>query len=641
MKAWGNQCRSVAVRTWLLALLCCAFAAPNAGAAADIQISAELNPTEFTVGETAGLTVTVNGTISAEPERPEVDGLRFYYRGPNQSRQISWVNGKAKVSSSVTFNFLVRADKPGDYTIGPVKVKADGKAYTTQPLKCTVLPAQNANLNATGQPQPQTGKTPQGAARPTRPDVAGQVGFMRIMPEAERIYSGQLVPFILKAYFRSGIRITLKSAPRFSGDDFLLHSLDEKPQQRQERFNGRPYTTLTWQGSLSAVKEGTVPLIVEMDAEALIRQQSRRRTDPFGSSMLNDPFFDSFFGQYSTHEVKITSPEKTITVLDLPAADRPPDFHGAIGNFSLSVAASPLDGKVGDPITLKMQITGSGNFDLVQAPALTGSEGWKTYPAADSFAEQGSGKGKKTFEQAVIPIKQGVTAVPSLRFSYFDPSTEDYVTLTSDPIPLQLQDAVEPMKPAAQPPVSTVQSAQPTQTEDAGNNTAPENSAAKPAPHPAPLKNELGKLVPAIQPLYRKLWFQVMIGSAALCLLAALLLFLHRKKLENDPAILLRKQVKQQLAQHYQAMQQAIAAQDQERFQQHCRTAVQQRTGEVWGLAPEAITLADLEQRLPEDAPLRNIFSRLEQSGYAGEHLAQAELEETLQTTRNELEKLV
>ena len=87
-------------------------------------------------------------------------------------------------------------------------------------------------------------------------------------------------------------------------------------------------------------------------------------------------------------------------------------------------------------------------------------------------------------------------------------------------------------------------------------------------------------------------------------------------------------------------MRKALAVQDQEVFHLHCRAAIQERTGEVWGLAPEAVTLADLEQRLPDESLLRTVFTRLEQSGYAGEQLAQADLEEILQTTRNELDKL-
>jgi hypothetical protein len=595
-------------------------------AAADVQVTAELNPTKFAEDQAARLTVTVTGVRSASPEMPVVKGLRFRYLGQNQ--QTSWVNGD--VSTSIGFNFTVQAEKPGEYTIGSIKVTAKNKIYTTRPVTCTVHPVKNSSGQAAGSAQ---NRTP---AAGLRSDEAKDVGLMRIIPETERIYSGQLVPFTLKAYFQSGRQVTLKSTPRFSGEHFLLHSLDEEPRQRQERFNGELYTALTWQGTLSAVKEGTVPLIGEMDAEIMVRAQSRRRSDPFGSSLLNDPFFGDIFGRYSRREVKITSPEKSITVLDLPAENRPDDFNGAIGTFSLAVAASPLAGKVGDPITLKMKLTGSGNFDMVRAPELSESEGWKVYPASDNFTEQGGGKGEKTFEQAVVPTQGGLTAVPQLEFSYFDPIAADYVTLTSDPIPLALETVEESV--ASAPVTENVQTEE--QKVEAGDSEDSAQQAVR-RNRLAPLRTELGALVPTIRPLYQKIWFQLLMALALLCLLAALLLYLRRRKLENDPSILRRKQVKNQLTEHYQAMETAITVRNQESFRHHCRGAIQQRTGEAWGLAPEAITLADLAQRLAEDAPLRGIFSRLEQSGYAGEHLAQADLEEILQTTRNELDKLV
>ncbi len=603
---WGIRLRSV--RVWLLfSLLSCLLAA-TVGAAADVQVTAELNPTVFAVDQAVQFIITVTGAGSAQPEMPVADGFRFGY--PSQSKQssIQIINGKMSSTDLISFIFTVQAEKTGTQIIGPVSVTVDEKVYTTQPVTCDVLPVGKKNTASSDE----------------------NIGFMRIMPETERIYSGQLVPFILRAYFRAGMQISLKSAPRFTGDNFLLHFLDEEPKQRREKFNGVPYTSLIWRGTLSAVKEGTVPLVVEMDTEVMV-QAARQRS---GSLFMNDPFFGNLFGQYSRRDITITSLEKSITVIDLPAENRPDNFSGAVGTFSLSVAASPLAGKIGDPVTLKMKVAGSGNFDMVRAPEMIESDGWKVYPATDSFTEQ-DGRGEKLFERAVIPIKEGLNAVPQLKFSYFDPTAEDYVTLISDPISLSLAGAVTTEPPASSP----VQTTAATDGKIAKKDATSDGTARK--KHFAPLRTELGTLVPAVLPLYQKIWFQGVMVAALLFLLASLLLYLRRKKLENDPKILLHKQVERRLTQYYKKMENVITAGDQEKFCHYCRAAIRERTGEVWGLAPEGITLADLEQRLPDDAPVRVIFFRLEQSGYAGEHLAQADLKEVLRTTRNELDKLV
>ena len=144
-------------------------------------------------------------------------------------------------------------------------------------------------------------------------------------------------------------------------------------------------------------------------------------------------------------------------------------------------------------------------------------------------------------------------------------------------------------------------------------------------------------MVRSIQPLYRKQWFQGLMAGAGCCLTAGLLLDWHRRKLENNPGLVRRKVAARKLARHFRAMRKAISRHEQERFQQHCREAVQTWAGAAWERAPEAITFADLQTRLPADSPLLALFARLEQSGYAGGNLEQADMETMLQTARQEL----
>ncbi|MCI5130661.1 MAG: hypothetical protein D3904_03875, partial [Candidatus Electrothrix sp. EH2] len=235
----------------LIALLTCFLSAP--AAAADIQVTAKLEPARFSEDQASRFVMTVNGAQSAEPDMPAADGLHFIYQG--KSSQASWINGK--ISSSVSFNFIVQAEKSGEFTIAPVKVTVDDKVYSTEAVSCTVSAVQKSGSQAAASSSAQG--TAASGVQPAAAETKN-IGFMRIIPETERMYSGQVIPFTLIAYFRSGKRVTLKSAPHLNGEDFLLQSLDEEPVQQQERVNGTAYSTLTWQGTLSAVKEGTVSL---------------------------------------------------------------------------------------------------------------------------------------------------------------------------------------------------------------------------------------------------------------------------------------------------------------------------------------------------------------------------------------------
>lgn len=586
--------------------------------AGDVSVTAALNSTKFPIDQAVLFTLTINGSGAGKPEMPKAEGLQFVYQG--QSSQMQWINGKS--SSSIVYSFMVQAEKPGKYTIAPVKVSVDGKVYSTQPVTCTVLPSTASPASPAGRQGVQSPGSSGPSAR-LRSGEADKIGFMRIVPSRDSIYSGQLVPFTINAYFRQGLRVTLKSSPRFIGENFILHSIDDKPQQTEKMVNGTPYTLLTWQGMLSAVKEGTSPLEVEMDASLLVRSNRGRSPNQFGSLFSNDPFFDDFFASYSRREVKVASPKKNITVKDLPAAGRPNDFNGAIGSFSLAVAAQPVQAKVGDPITLKMAVSGTGNFDMVQSPVLTQTGKWKTYPATENFAEHSPGNGTKTFEQAIVPTSPDLKTIPPIQFSYFDPHAEEYVTVKSDPIAIQLEAQADAPAAAIQPSVAEQQPAAP------DNPAQPDNLA--------PLHTDLGTLVTTIKPLYRKSWFILLMAFSLLCLVAALLLFLRRKQLADNPDILLQKQVDDRLGRHYLQMKEAIRAADPGRFISHCRSIIQEHLGLQWHKEPQALTLSDLQQRLADDSPLLVLFTRLEQAGYSGETLDRQEMENMLHTIKKEL----
>ncbi|MGR0480794.1 MAG: BatD family protein [Candidatus Electronema sp. V4] len=573
-----------------LCLFFCLLCWTAATWAAEIEVTAELRPAAFALDQEAELRITVTGASSAEPELPAAKGLRF--RSLGQSSQAMWSNGTS--SASVIFSFAVQADQPGEHTIGPVKVTAGGVTKTTQPLRCSVSPAQGG-----------------GAAELADEDI----GFLRILPEQERFYAGQLVPFTVKAYFRPGKRIHLKTDPRLTGENFLLNSLDAEPAQRQEAHDGQPFIVLTWHGTLSAIKDGPAALSAQVEADLLVPEPRP------GGSLFDDPFFGDFFDRHTRKEIRLASPEQTVTVLPLPLKNRPADFKGAVGLFSLAVAASPAEVRLGDPVTLKMKIAGKGNFDRVQAPDLTDSAGWKVYPASARLRELPGGKGEKSFEQAVVPVSPGLTAVPPLRFSFFDPAAGDYVTLTSEPVPLRLQQAD---KPDAPPPVQP-----------------PPLKRKSPA---APKLNKhvvlADELVWQIEPLYSKSWFRLLLAGAGGCLAAGLLLDLRRRHEEDHPGLVRRRQAEQRLARLFREMRQSAAAQEQERFRQCCQEAVRIWAGAVWELVPEAVTLADLQERLPADSPVLALFARLERSGYAGEPLERAEMEAMLRTARQELAQL-
>ncbi|MEI8312032.1 MAG: BatD family protein, partial [Verrucomicrobiota bacterium] len=126
-------------------------------------------------------------------------------------------------------------------------------------------------------------------------------------------------------------------------------------------------------------------------------------------------------------EVTLKTKPVQIEVQPLPKDGRPEDFSGAVGKFSMEATVSPKKVSAGEPVNLKVAVSGQGNFEGMGAPALTGDEGWRSYPPSDKFQSTDSigFTGEKTFEFALI-ARQDQTRTPGARFSYFDPSTGKY-----------------------------------------------------------------------------------------------------------------------------------------------------------------------------------------------------------------------
>ena len=117
--------------------------------------------------------------------------------------------------------------------------------------------------------------------------------------------------------------------------------------------------------------------------------------------------FDDFFGGVTEKQLMLRTDSENVNVLSLPTARRPTDFTGAVGKFEVDSEAAPTKVTMGDPITVRLKVSGQGNFDRVNSRGLETSAEWKTYSPRAQFepADNAGYEGTKTFEQAIVPLK--------------------------------------------------------------------------------------------------------------------------------------------------------------------------------------------------------------------------------------------
>ena len=612
--------------------LCALSVALAASAARAAEVTATLDPAQVAVGESAELTVTVNGSSTAAPNVADVAGLDIEHVG--QSTQVQIINGAMSASSVHTYQ--VTPQRAGTFTIPAIQA---GGARS-RPLTLSASGG-SASPNASGRTQQSARGLSGGSVLPP-PNVSmpqtsadapadARYGFIQLVVPKKEFFVGELVPVEVNAFVPAGMQASVNGLPTLSSEAFTLNPLGNKPDQDERTVHGRDYTVLTWHSALTAVKTGDFPLSLQMPVTVVVPDQPQRRqrsNDPL-DQMFNDPFFDDAFSGMMGRKKEVTlgSEPDVLNVQPLPTTNRPAGFAGAVGRFQVRATASPASAAVGDPLTLRLEVSGTGDFDRLTSDGLPSADGWKTYPAKSTFAPEDSAgyKGTKTFEQVIMAKDAGVTEIPPLRLSFFDPETKRYETRTTSPIPVQITGASANL--AAAPATMT----------------APNPPPAPPTPDLVPNQVEPGSFVATLRPVFTDPWF-VAAQGLPLCALAGGLMFIRRRRrFAADPRLARASAAERAVHAQIEAMDQAMRQHDADAFFLSARSALQQRLGERWGTRPETITLAEVNTRLNgEGDAIRPVFEMADRIHYSGQNFGDADYrqwKEIVLTQLKELEK--
>ena len=399
------------------------------------SVTAVLNSSEAVLGETVQLEIRITGARGAEaPEEILVDGLEIHRTGSSQRIEMN----NFKVTSSTIYDYTVLALKDGRFTIPPQIIRVGNSTLRTPALTLNVA-------DSGGRSSGSAGARP---GRDTQAASANNLVFAELIVPSKTAYVGEIVPVQIRMGFDPRVRPRLTEPPEIAGQGFTAQKLQQSAENT-ETIGGKLYEVVTYKTAIAAARAGKFE-IGPVKAKAVIvvpRRQSAPRSrprSPFDLFDQDDPFSDPFFSNPfaqlgERREVDIKSEPVALEVKPLPP-NAPPSFSGAIGNFTMTTDAKPKTVQVGDPITVTTTISGRGNFDRVNAPVIDDERGWHKYPPSSKFKQDDEVgiSGAKTFEAVLSPNDKKQT-LPLLAFAYFDPVKEQYVTLHSEPIPINVQ----------------------------------------------------------------------------------------------------------------------------------------------------------------------------------------------------------
>lgn len=366
----------------------------------EVTFEAKASKTEVSINErfSVQFVVSINKTtfqVDQPLKLPEFNGLHQLAASQQSNTQI--INGEITNYSGI--EVILIAEKEGEFTIGSATITIDGKRYKTEPIKISV----KKGLKPKVSPNQRLSNTF------IKAEISNETPFVNQQAiVAVKIYTKDLA--ILN-------RLRKFNEPDFS--DLIVRFVSEKSDdfRRQEFINGETYISQ------------------ELARYIVFPQKSGEiELDPFSVDVL-------ISGYYGAEIIQISSQPIVINVKELPK-DKPRNFSGAVGDFKINTFISKQQVKANQAVNLELEIVGSGNLNILKTPNLELPEHIETYPPKkrDAFEARPNGiVGKVSVNHVLVPQYGGTYPIGPIQFSYFDPEKNEYITLSTDPITLQVK----------------------------------------------------------------------------------------------------------------------------------------------------------------------------------------------------------
>lgn len=399
-----------------------------------------IGQTNVSVGDQFIVQFTIN-TQGNNFSGPDFEDFRVL-TGPNTSTSSSFsnINGRMTQSIKITYSYYLRATKEGEFIIQPAKIKVNGKEYKSNSLTITVS-KQKSTSQTQSQPtiQNPTSENQQVSSELNETDV-----FIKAFVDNQNPYVGEQVILTYKIYTKVNIsNITSEKEPNFTG--LWMKNLIEQGKQlnqSQEFINDNEYITVEIRKfAIFPQKSGEInisPLELQCIAQVRNLNSQRKRSNSIFDSFFDDPFFSG----YQNIQKFLASNSVKINVKPLPQKEKPTNYGGTVGNYSVKSEIDNTLVKTNDAITLKYTVSGQGNIELIDRLNISFPTDFEVYDPKIidniNISKNGVG-GSRTFEYIIIPRNPGQFTIEAFQFSFFNPTTRTYETEISKNFTIQVE----------------------------------------------------------------------------------------------------------------------------------------------------------------------------------------------------------
>lgn len=381
-------------------------------AAAQVQFDAKVS--KKTLGINERLRIDFEMNQDGDNFRPPNFENFKVVGGPNQSISNSWINGKR--SFSKTYSYFLAPQSRGKVTIGQATIEIKGEIYKTLPIEVEVTAAVSV---------PKDGNNADYVA-------SENVHLVAEVSNANP-YLNEAITVTYKLYVSHDVSITSQwreiDTPKYA--DFWSQNIDNQNNFKvyEGKYQGKDYryvilrTTVLYPQKTGKLEIEPLTLDIPIDVQGT-------RRDIFGRRLMERV------------NKTISAGNRSIEVKPLPLEGKPDGFNGAVGDFTFDVSTNKTTLNANESLQLDVKIAGKGNLKLFTAPTVKLPSTLEVYEPEHSESVNTTVAGMQgsiTDSYTIVPQFKGTYPVNPITFSFFDPKTERYRTITSKEFTIEVE----------------------------------------------------------------------------------------------------------------------------------------------------------------------------------------------------------
>ncbi|MEI9944039.1 MAG: BatD family protein [Chitinophagaceae bacterium] len=369
-----------------------------------------------------------------------IAGGPFVYEGATYS-----TDGIRKVKNVV---YTLEPLKPGKFIIHGANAKVDGHLVKSDNAAIEVISKAEAFKRGLLYEGPQINPTSYLKPGEDPYEKIRKNLFLKVLVDKKSCYVGEPITATFKLYSRVESRSDIVKNPAFYG--FTVQDMIglNDAMLTNETINGKTFDVHTVRKvQLYPLQSGSYT-IDAMEVENKV-QFSKSMVGNKTEQEIIEGIFDgdnsfSLGNDAEVYESSMHSEPISIVVKPSPEKNKPADFSGATGKFSIDASVRKNKITKNEEGELIVTISGNGNFTQLTAPTIQWPQGIETFDpqVKDALDNRFSPlKGSRTFHFPFVPAKAGDLILPAVSFSFFDPGSDSYKTVTTNAIKVDVAES--------------------------------------------------------------------------------------------------------------------------------------------------------------------------------------------------------